>query len=392
MSIAIQDPPCKGIKVVEFATMVSGPFAGQMLADLGAEVVKVEPLSGDPMRAMRPRHKDLAAYFQQINRSKKSISLDLKDPDDLKVAQMLASQADVVLENFRPGTMDKLGLGYSDLSKTNPGLIFASITGFGKDGPYLDRPAYDHVIQGLCGVMQQFGDFAGDGVPVPIRNPIADKLASTMLAQGILAALLGRERNGGTGQTVSVSLLDAFATFMLPDLMINHTFQHEGHEQIGNINIHYPIATADGYVIGHVQLDKQFEALCQLCGRDELIGQPRFKDPWSRISHFAEMWKEIERGTRNFETRDLVERAAKAGVPLAPVNSIEDFFDDPQVRHAQTWFDIEDPDYGTIRNLKYPVEFGISELDTRQRGPRLNEHDDEVRANLHNALGADSIA
>lgn len=392
MSIAMQDPPCKGINVVEFATMVSGPFAGQMLADLGAEVVKVEPMSGDPMRAMRPRHKDLAAYFQQINRSKKSIALDLKDPEDLKVAQMLASQADVVLENFRPGTMDKLGLGYASLSKTNPGLIFASITGFGTDGPYLERPAYDHVIQGMCGVMKQFGDFAGDGVPVPIRNPIADKLASTTLTQGILAALLARERNGGVGQTVTVSLLDAFATFMLPDLMVNHTFQHEGHEQIGNINVHCPIATADGYVIGHVQLDKQFEALCQLCGRDELIGQPRFKDSWSRISRFAEMWKEIEKGTRNFATRDLVERAAKAGVPLAPVNSIEDFFDDPQVRHARTWFDIEDPDYGTIRNLKYPVEFGISELDTRRRGPRLNEHDDEVRANLHKTAGADSIA
>lgn len=392
MPNAVQDAPCKGIKVVEFATMVSGPFAGQMLADLGAEVIKVEPLAGDPMRAMRPRHKELAAYFQQINRSKKSIALDLKDPEDLEVAHRLSSQADVVLENFRPGTMDKLGLGYAELSKDNPGLIYASITGFGTDGPYLDRPAYDHVIQGLCGVMEQFGDFAGDGVPVPIRNPVADKLASTTLTQGILAALLGRERNGGVGQTVSVSLLDAFATFMLPDLMVNHTFQHEGHEQIGNIDIHHPVATADGYVIGHVQLDKQFEALCQLCGREELIGEPRFKDSWSRISRYGEMWKEIEKGTRNYQTRDLVERAAKAGVALAPVNSIEDFFADPQVRHAQTWFDIEDPDYGTIRNLKYPVEFGVSELDTRRRGPTLNEHGDEVRASLRKTGREASIA
>lgn len=382
MTIAVNDPPCKGLKVVEFATMVSGPFAGQMLADLGAEVIKVEPLTGDPMRAMRPRHKDLSAYFQQINRSKKSIALDLKNPEDLQAARALTSEADVVLENFRPGTMDKLGLGYAELSKDNPGLIFASINGFGSDGPYLDRPAYDHVIQGMCGVMHQFASFTSDGVPMPIYNPIADKLASTTLAQGILAALLARERNGGTGQTVTVSLLDAFATIMLPDLMINHTFQHEGHEQIGNINIHHPIATADGYVIGHVQLDKQFEALCQLCGREELIGEDRFKDSWSRISRYGEMWKEIEKGTRNFGTRDLIDRAAKAGVPLAPVNAIEDFFADPQVRHARTWFDIEDPDYGTIRNLKYPVAFGLSKLEPCQRGPRFDEHGDEVRAGL----------
>ena len=382
MNIAPQDPPCKGMKVIEFATMVSGPFSGQMLADLGAEVIKIEPVTGDPLRVMRPHNNGLPAYFHQMNRSKKSLALDLKTADGVKIAKQLVKDADVVLENFKPGTMEKIGLGYDELRKDNPGLIFATINGFGANGPYANRPAYDHVIQGLSGVMEQFGKFADTGKPAPIHNPIADKLAATTLTQGILAALLGRERNGGIGQTVSVSLLDAYTTFMLHEQMANNTFQHEGREQIGDVKLHFPIETSDGYVIGHVQLDPQFHALCRICGREELIDDPRFKDPWSRISRYGEMWEEIQKGTRNFTTKELVENAATKNVPLAPVNSIEDFFEDPQVRHSQTWFDIEDDECGPIRNLKYPVEFGVSQIDTQHRGPLLNEHGDEILSSL----------
>ena len=317
-----------------------------------------------------------------MNRSKKSLALDLKTADGLKTAKLLIKNADVVLENFKPGTMEKIGLGYDELCEDNPGLIFATINGFGAEGPYANRPAYDHVIQGLSGVMQQFGKFADTGKPAPIHNPIADKLAATTLTQGILAALLSRERNGGIGQTVSVSLLDAYATFMLHEQMANHTFQLEGREQIDDVKLHFPIETSDGYVIGHVQLDPQFHALCRICGREELIDDPRFKDPWSRISRYGEMWEEIQKGTRNFTTKELVEKAAEKNVPLAPVNSIEDFFEDPQVLHSQTWFDTEDDECGTIRNLKYPVEFGVSQIDTQHRGPLLNEHGDKILSSL----------
>lgn len=385
MNIAPQDAPCKGMKVIEFATMVSGPLSGQMLADLGAEVIKIEPTTGDPLRAMRPHNKGLPAYFHQMNRSKKSLALDLKSEEGLTTAKQLVKQADVVLENFKPGTMEKIGLGYDELSKDNPGLIFATINGFGSDGPYANRPAYDHVIQGMSGVMKQFGKFTGTGKPAPIHNPIADKLAATTLTQGILAALLGRERNGGFGQTVTVSLLDAYTTFMHHEQMANHTFQYEGSEQIGDVKLHFPIETSDGYVMGHIQLDPQFQALCRIIDREELIDDPRFKDPWSRISRYGEMWEEIEKGTRNFTTKELVSNAAAKNVPLAPVNSIEDFFDDPQVQHSKTWFDFEDDECGTIRNLKYPVEFGITKIDTQHRGPLLNEHGDEILSSLKKA-------
>ncbi|KCZ58391.1 CaiB/BaiF CoA transferase family protein [Hyphomonas chukchiensis] len=373
-----KDAPCKGLRVIEFATMVSGPFAGQMLCDLGAEVIKIEPATGDPMRAMHPKQDDLPAFFQQVNRNKKSIALDLKAEADKATAVKLCLGADVIIENFRPGVMDRLGLGYDVLSAQNPGLIFASITGFGSDGPYVDRPAYDHVIQGMCGVMDDFGQYSENKEPVPVRNFLVDKIASTTLTQGVLAALLARERNGGRGQTVSVSLLEAYAALMLPAIMINHTFQSEGAERIRKINMYHPIKTTDGFVIGHIQTDSQFEGMCKTAGREELVGDVRFKDAWSRMSNYEALWAEMEVGTSQQSTKSVVDKAARFGVPLAPVNSIAEFFDDPQVKFKQTWFDIEDPEYGTIRNLCYPVRFGTSEIKIEKRAPKFGEHQADI--------------
>ncbi|WP_158085700.1 CaiB/BaiF CoA transferase family protein [Henriciella aquimarina] len=373
-----KDAPCKGLKVIEFATMVSGPFAGQMLCDLGAEVIKIEPATGDPMRAMHPKQNDLPAFFQQINRNKKSVALDLKEKEGRATALELCREADVVVENFRPGVMKRLGLGYETLAAANPGLVFASITGFGPDGPYVDRPAYDHVVQGLCGVMDDFGQYSEDKAPVPVRNFLVDKVASTTLAQGVLAALLARERNGGKGQTVSVSLLEAYAALMLPAIMINHTFQNDGAERIRKIDMYHPIRTTDGFVIGHIQTDSQFEGMCRTAGREDLIADARFKDAWSRMLNYETMWSEMEVGTSKQDIATVIVNAAKYSVPLAPVNSITDFFDDPQVQYNKTWFDIEDADYGTIRNLCYPVRFGSSQIKIEKRAPRFREHQYDI--------------
>lgn len=378
MSKNTSDAPCNGISVVDFSTMISGPFAGQMIADLGADVIKIEPKHGDPLRAMHPQHNGLPAFFQQINRSKRSISLDLKSAEGLKTARDLALKADVLIENFRPEVMGRLGLSYDDLKTGNPGLIYASISGFGPDGPYTNRPAYDHVIQGMCGVMDQFADFSNDKKPVPIRNTIADKLTSTTLAQGILAALLARERNGGTGQAITVSLLDAYSAIMLPDLLINHTFQTEGAETIRNINMYHPIETLDSHVIGHIQTDSQFKGICELAGREELLQDNRFKDAWARLSNIEAMWAELEIGTSKQKTADVVAMAAEKSVPLSAVNSIEDFFNDPHVQHCKTYYDIEDPEFGAIRNISYPVRFSESQLKTAKRSPKYNEHKEEI--------------
>src|SRR6516225_1742088 len=196
--------PCSGLRVLELGSMVSAPLAGQILADMGAEVIKIEPPEGDPMRRVGPFHKGMGALFMTVNRNKKSVVLDLKASRDLELATELALSADVLIHNMRPRVMDRLGLGYEALQSANPKLIYTSISGFGESGPYASKPAYDHVLQGMTGVMYLQG--RGD-TPEPIRNLMVDKSTATITASAILAALLYRERNDGQGQRIDASLL-----------------------------------------------------------------------------------------------------------------------------------------------------------------------------------------
>jgi crotonobetainyl-CoA:carnitine CoA-transferase CaiB-like acyl-CoA transferase len=365
--------------------MISGPFAGQILADLGAEVVKLEPAGGDPLRHVRPQHNGMGALFLHVNRGKKSIGVDLKSPTGVRIARELALKADVVLENFRPGVMERLGLGYESLKAANPGLIFVSISGFGASGPYVDRPAYDHVLQGMSGLMK---GLAGTGEPVPVRNVIVDKTAAMAAANATLAALLYRERNGGEGQRVSISLLDSFAAFALPDIMVNQTFLEEGSEQIRAIDIYHPVPTSDGHVIGHIQLDAQFAGLCKIFGRQDLIGDVRFKDAWSRLSNYEDMWGEMATVALGMKTADIVAAAAAEGVPLGPVNSVADLFEDPQAIHNATFFDTQDPELGAIRQLRFPAELEKSPARMNVRAPLYGEQS----AAILEELGLDPAA
>ena len=201
--------------------MVSGPMASQIFGDLGADVIKVEASGGDTMRAVFPHHKGLGAFFTQYNRNKRSIVIDLKSEEGRRLARQLVLRSDLLIENFRPGVTDRLGLNYDELKKENPGLVYLSIKGFGEDGPYRDQPAYDQVIQGLVGFMAIQG--AG-GNPEPIRIPIADKVSAMSAAMSALAALWAREKNGGIGQKVVVKMLDAWAAFVSQDELKNYTF------------------------------------------------------------------------------------------------------------------------------------------------------------------------
>ena len=221
MGSAAQPQPCTGIKVVEIATMVAGPMASQMLADLGAEVIKIEAIGGDPMRHVRPMHKGMSGLFLAMNRHKKSIQLDMKSPEGLAIARRLIGEADVLIENMRPGVLDRLGLSYEALSGDNPGLIYASVSGFGPDGPYANRPAFDQVLQGLTGLMSLQNPL---GEPMPVRNMFVDKYSAAATASAVTAALLYRERNDGLGQRVSVSLMDAISSLALIDNLLNMMF------------------------------------------------------------------------------------------------------------------------------------------------------------------------
>ncbi|MFM0347843.1 CaiB/BaiF CoA transferase family protein [Paraburkholderia sp. RL17-347-BIC-D] len=369
--------PCRGLRVLEFATMVSGPFAGQMLADLGAEVIKVEPTTGDPLRGVQPSRKGVAAGFAQFNRNKKSIGIDLKSSKGSALARELALASDVLIENFRPDVMQRLGLDYENLRKDNPRLIYVSISGFGVDGPYAARPAYDHVIQAMSGTMPAFGS---KEQPAPIRNSIADKVTAITAANAVLAALVCRERQGGQGQKVSLSLLDSYSAFMLPDLMVDHFFQDgDGARETAPVpHTYYSVPVADGFVMGHIHTDAQFRGLCRLFEREDLLDDQRFADTKSRRTNYGAMWEEMKPTASEMPTALIVELAEKFSVPIGRVNDMGDFFDDPQVKHNRTYFDSEDLGLGTIRQLSYPVRFEKSPVGYRRRAPSLGEDTREI--------------
>lgn len=366
--------PCSGFKVLEVTTMVAGPMAGQMLADLGAEVTKIEAMGGDPMRALRPQQAGMSAGFMAMNRHKRSIQLDLKSPEGQKIARDLALKADVVLENARPGVLDRLGLSYDSLKQDNPGLIYASISGFGPDGPYAQLPAFDQVIQAIGGSMYLQGGWT---MPTPFRTMMVDKYSASAMASAIVAALLHRERSGGEGQRVTVSLLDAFASFSWIDNLSNYMWV-DGEDRIPAINVTIPIRTSDGHLMGHIQTDTQFAQLCRLVGREELIEDSRFMGAWNRLSNIGAMWAEIEKATEMMTTAAVMDSVRRAGIPLGPVNRLEDFLEDPQVKHNETFVEYRDETYGRVLFANYPARFEKTPAQVAAPSPTLGQHTDAV--------------
>lgn len=381
-----QPGPLTGIRVLEVTTMVAGPMSGQMLADLGAEVVKIEALEGDPMRGVRPMHKGVGALFMAMNRHKKSIALDLKSEKGQAIARKLALSADVLIENARPGVMARLGLSYDQLKADNPGLVYCSVSGFGPDGPYVSRPAFDQVLQAYTGVMHLQNP---NGAPEPLKMMFVDKYTASQAASAITAALLFRERNGGQGQFVSVSLANAFSSFVLIDKLNNELFK-EGTDRIPFINVTVPIRTKDGHMMGHIQTNDQFAKVCRALGRPELIEDPRFIGVTSRIMNIEAMWAELEQATKEMPTAELQELVVREALPLNRVNSVEDFLKDPQAIHNEAVVEIDDAEFGPMMFTNYPARFEKSPADVRARSPKTGEHTDQVLAGL--GFGADEIA
>ena len=370
--------PCAGLTVLEFATVFSGPMCAMILGDLGADVIKIETPRGDSTRMMGPPFKGgLSATFTQFNRNKRSIAIDLKHADGRPVAQRLAETADVLVQNFRPGVAERLGIDYPTLSAANPKLIYLAISGFGPDGPYASQPAYDTVIQGLTGFMPS------QGAPRPpelVRSMIADKSTALTAAYGVLAALLARERNGGRGQLVDLAMLDAFAAFILPESILRDTFlpADEWKSLPSLTDIHRTWATADGHVVMMLIEDAQFHAMCRVLDREDLIGNERYASLILRIVNGHELLPQMEDALSKLPTATVVERARRFGAPLAPANGVPEFLADPQVAVNRTVFEATDPEAGAIRYLRNPVRLRDTPPSLRRHPPRLGEHTDEV--------------
>ncbi len=369
--------PLAGIRVIDLSTVVSGPLCTQVLGDLGAEVWKVEPLAGDTSRRLGPPFRaGLTGFFAHFNRNKRSIALDLKRTEGQDAARRLALRADVLVENYRPDVVTRLGLGYEALSRENPRLVYLSINGFGPSGPYRDLPAYDTVIQGLAGFMPSQG---GDGTPQLVKSIIADKATALTAAYAVMAALVARERGDGRGQYVQVPMLDAFAAFMLPDVMTKEVFKAEDPTPRPKLpEVHRTWETADGHVVLLVLEDHQFAALCHTIRREDMLDDPRCKSLLTRLMHGRALYQILEQELRKWPTADLLERARRFGVPLAPANGIDDFLRDPQVHANETVLEVDDSEAGPMRFLRNPVRFGRTPASLRERPPRLGEQTDAI--------------
>lgn len=360
-------PPLEGLRVVDLTSYIAGSYAGMMLADLGARVVKVESLRGDPFREL--------PGFWGWNRGKRSIAVNLKAPEGRLIVEQLAAGADVVMENMRPGVAAELGLGDAQLRARNPRLVYCSVTAFGSTGPYADRPAFDPVLQAMAGVMalQGFG-----GPPQYLRIPVTDYYAAALATQAILAALYVRERTG-RGQWVETSLLHAVLA-----LQSGHVVDYPGKPTGFRDNPTYRLYQAgDGEWLFLACGNQAFWGkLCAALGLESLRDDPRFASWMLRLDNREALLPLFEARFRSRSRREWIEVLAAHDIPAAPVQPLTTFMDDPAVRHHEMIHEYDHPEVGRLRLIGQPLVF--SDTRTRDPGPppTLGQHTDEVLREL----------
>jgi formyl-CoA transferase len=370
----------QGIKVVEATTMITGPLAGMLLADLGAEVVKIEnPSGGDPFRTFRG--KDHSPHFLSYNRNKQSIALDIRSEQGKDVLLKLIRRADVFIENFRPGVMDRLGVGRAVLTKENPRLVYCAITGFGSTGPYKDRPAYDAVAQALAGTSSLF--FHGD--PVITGPSISDNLTGMYACYGILAALVERGRTG-RGRAVDVSMIEATMAFM-PDPFLAHTMLGLPAEPLmrSRASQSYALRCADGKLVSiHMSSQEKFWlAMLETFGVQQLASDLRFNSRAGRVDNYLELAKELQKVAATKPRAHWMERLEANDVPHAPVNSLPEVIADPQVRHLGSFHEMHHPERGAYQAIRRPVYFDGSRDDQPlDLPPNLNADGERILRDL----------
>ena len=377
--------PLDGVKVLDLSAVISGPFACQILADQGAEVIKIEPLTtGDITRTGSYRLAGISAMYAAINRGKKSVAIDLSQPEGVAALKRLAATADVVVQNFRPGAVERMGIGPGDLHAVNPRLIYASISGFGPDGPYSNFRVYDPIIQCISGVVSTQ---VSQEFPVPdlVRTVICDKATATAVAQAITAALFARERGTAGGQHLVIPMLDAAIYWLWPDTYNAHTVLNPEATPGPVLHQIYRIQpTVDGNIVYFAASDVEFAGLCRAVGHGEWAADPRFEKSTSRLTtaNFAALGELLDTVFRSLPTAHLVERLRAEDVPCAHVLNLEEVFVDPQVLNnnvLQIW---THPVIGDVRHPRPPVRFSASVHDPIWTIDTLGQSTEEVlRAN-----------
>ena len=379
------------IHVLDLSRVLAGPWAAQNLADLGAEVIKVErPGSGDDTRGWGPpwlkdgagRDSAESAYFLSVNRNKKSVTIDIGKPEGRALARELAKKSDVLIENYKVGTLKKHGLDYASLKKLNPSLIYCSVTGFGQDGPYAPRPGYDFIFQGMGGLMSITGERDGQpgAGPQKVGIAITDVLTGMYASLSILAAITHRERTG-QGQYIDAALLDTIVAFNANQIV---SYFCSGKIPVRYGNAHAQVVpyeafpTADGHIILAVGNDGQFQRFCEVAGCPELAEEARFKTNSARIVHRGELIPLIAEIMRTRTKREWIEALEAATVPCGPINNMKEVFEDAQVLHRRLRVDLPHPLGGTAPGVASPMRLSETPVEYRLAPPLLGQHNQEV--------------
>ncbi|HJX10588.1 MAG TPA: CoA transferase [Candidatus Binatia bacterium] len=374
--------PLAGIRVLDLTRVLAGPYCTMFLGDLGAEVVKVEqPGVGDDTRGWGPPFAGgESAYFLCINRNKKSITVDLKSNEGVALIRQLANHADVLIENFRPGAMDRLGLGDNELRAANPKLIYASLSGFGADGPMSDVPGYDLIVQAWGGLMSITG--MPDGEPTKVGVAIIDLVAGLMLGKAITAALFAREKHG-VGQKIDTSLLEAEVAALI-NAGSNYLIGGKVPGRWGNahptIVPYQSFQTADGFLVLGVASETIWRRFCPAIGRAELAADTRFAKNAHRVENRAALIAILADLFRTRDTATWLGLLNDAEVPCAPVQTIDQVFNAPQVRHREMLVTVDHPTAGTVPMAGIPVKFSATPASVRLPPPLLGQHTEEVLA------------
>ena len=378
-----KDQLLEGVRILDLSRVMSGPFCTAMLADLGAEVIKIEiPGNGDDSRFFGPFVDGESAYFMLLNRGKKSLTLDLKSDEGKKILMSIVAECDVVVENFRPGVAQRLGLDYETLKSENPALIYASISGFGQGGPFADRPAYDLIVQAMSGLMHITGQ--RDGPPTAVGESVVDVCTGMFAAWGIMSALFARERTG-KGRYLDVAMLDSMYSMMLTVAAMQlYTDKPPG--RVGSRHpVTYPVdvfETLDGHIAMVVTTDRTFGKLCGVIGRPDVADDPKYRTNADRNTNEAELKAAIEEWTSGQSSGAAVSALGEAGIPAGPVLSVGDVTESDHISHRKMVTHVDHPSLGKVPLVHQPVQFSDADREFQRPPPLLGEHTRELLASL----------
>lgn len=384
--------PIKGIKVLELAQIMAGPTCGLLLADLGAEVIKIEKIPGgdDTRRFVPPEVQGESAAFMQMNRNKKGMALDLKKPEGVAVFKRLVKNADVVIENFRKGTMEKLGIGYEELKKINPKIILCEISGYGRTGPYADKGGFDLIAQGMSGLMSITGE-SNDRAPTKVGAPITDITAGILAATGVLAALVAREKTG-VGQRVDTSLYEAG---------IIHTYWQSAIASatgvsLGPLGSAHPLTapyqafqTKDKWITVGASNQSNWLHLLDALGRQDLQANEKFSSNANRMANLSELQTILKQELIKKTAEEWLHIFDEKGLPCGPINSITEMFEDPQTISRNMVVDVKNKKAGSFKAIGMPIKFSDTKIEKSKEAPVFGEHTKQIL--LENGFSSEEV-